>query len=106
MGLKQSLIDNNSIKLQEANNVITEKQSSLTKLIRSGSVRLQTTSCVQASSSPTPASGSGNEAGGDSERQTLLAIAALVAEGDRNTQQLNACIDAYQKVREAVNGQR
>jgi hypothetical protein len=99
-------INDNSIKLQEANNVITEKQSSLTKLIRSGGVRLQTTSCVQASASAAPSSGSSNQEGSESDRATLLAIAEIVAQGDRNTAQLNACIDNYNKVMEAVNAKR
>jgi hypothetical protein len=29
-----------------------------------------------------------------------------VAQGDRNTAQLNACIDAYESVRSLVNDQR
>lgn len=99
-------INDNSIKLQEANNVITEKQSSLNKLIRSGSVRLQNTGCVQPSTSTAPASGSSNQTGSESDRETLLAIAEIVAQGDRNTAQLNACIDNYNKVMEAVNAKR
>ena len=93
-------------KLQEANNAINEKQSALDAAIRAGRVRLPSPSCVQASSSATPAAGGGDEARAESDRQTLEAIAALIAEGDRNTQQLNACIESYNKVREAVNGQR
>ena len=99
-------INEQSNKLQEANNAITQKQTDITKLIRSGSLRIQTTSCVQNSSSPTPSSGSGDTQGSESDRQTLEAIAAIIAQGDRNTQQLNACIAAYNKVMETVNGQR
>jgi hypothetical protein len=99
-------INDNSIKLQEANNAISEKQSSLNKLIRSSSLRLQTPGCVQASASPATTSGSSNQAGSESDRETLLAIAEIVAQGDRNTAQLNACIDNYNKVMEAVNAKR
>lgn len=99
-------LNDNSTKLQEANNAITEKQSSLNKLIRSSSLRLQTPGCVQASASTAPASGSGSQAGSESDRETLLAIAEIVAQGDRNTAQLNACIDNYNKVMEAVNAKR
>ena len=99
-------LNDNSTKLQEANNAITEKQSSLNKLIRSSSLRLQTPGCVQASASTTPTSGSGSQAGSESDRETLLAIAEIVAQGDRNTAQLNACIDNYNKVMEAVNAKR
>jgi hypothetical protein len=99
-------LNDNSTKLQEANNAITEKQSSLNKLIRSSSVRLQTPGCVQASASTTPASGNSNQAGSESDRETLTAIAEIIAQGDRNTAQLNACIDSYNKVMEAVNVKR
>lgn len=97
-------LNQNSIALQEANNVITEKQSSLDRAIRAGRVRLPAPGCVQASSSPSPATGDRNDEASESERQTLAAIAAIVAEGDRNTAQLNACIQAYNEVMEKVNG--
>ena len=98
-------INDQSYKLQEANNAISEKQSSLNKLIRSGSVRLQATGCVQANASTAPASGDRNTEGGESDRATLLAIAEIVAQGDRNTAQLNQCITAYNQVMESVNSQ-
>jgi len=103
--LTKQLTDN-STKLQEANNAITEKQSSLNKLIRSSSLRLQTPGCVQTTASTAPASGSSSQAGSESDRETLAAIAEIVAQGDRNTAQLNACIDSYNKVMEAVNVKR
>ena len=99
-------LNDNSTKLQEANNAISEKQTSLDRAIRAGSLRLKTTSCVQTSSSPTPANGNSNQEGSESERQTLAAIAEIIAQGDRNTAQLNACIDSYNKVMESVNGKR
>jgi len=99
-------INEQSSKLQEANNAITQKQTDITKLIRSGSLRIQATSCVQNSPSTTPSRGSGDTQGSESDRQTLEAIAAIIAQGDRNTQQLNACIAAYNKVMETVNAQR
>ena len=103
--LTKQLTDN-STKLLEANNAITEKQSSLNRLIRTSSLRIQTPGCVQASASTAPASGSSSQAGSESDRETLLAIAEIVAQGDRNTAQLNACIDSYNKVMEAVNVKR
>jgi lipopolysaccharide export LptBFGC system permease protein LptF len=103
--LTKQLTDN-STKLLEANNAITEKQSSLNRLIRTSSLRIQTPGCVQASASTAPASGSSSQAGSESDRETLLAIAEIVAQGDRNTAQLNACIDNYAKVMEAINAKR
>jgi hypothetical protein len=99
-------LNDNSTKLQEANNAISEKQTSLDRAIRAGSLRLKTTSCLQTSSSPTPPNGNSNQEGSESERQTLAAIAEIIAQGDRNTAQLNACIDSYNKVMESVNGKR
>jgi prophage endopeptidase len=99
-------INDQSYKLQEANNAITQKQTDITKLINSGRVRLQATGCVQANASTAPASGDRNTEGSESDRATLLAIAEIVAQGDRNTAQLNQCIQAYNKVMESVNGQR
>jgi hypothetical protein len=42
----------------------------------------------------------------ESDRQTLAAIAAIVAEGDKAILQLNACIESYNAIREQVNGHR
>ena len=97
-------LNDNSTKLQEANNAISEKQTSLDRAIRSGSLRLKTTSCIQTSSNTPVANGNSNQEGSESERQTLAAIAEIIAQGDRNTAQLNACISAYEAVRSQVNG--
>ena len=99
-------INDQSYKLQEANNAITQKQTDITKLINSGRVRLQATGCVQANASAPTASGDRNTEASESDRATLLAIAEIVAQGDRNTAQLNQCIQAYNQVMGAVNGQR
>ena len=96
----------NSTKLMEANNAITEKQSSLDRAIRAGRVRLPSTSCVQASSSAAPASGDSAKAGSESDTEVLRLIAQIIADGDKAINQLNACIDSYNKVMEAVNGKR
>lgn len=105
-----------TVKLQEANNAINQKQFALDRAIRNGRVRFPASGCVSAAPSPAPAAGDRNEARSepdrpadktaDAERETLAAIAAIVAEGDRNTAQLNACIDAYNTLREQMNGKR
>jgi hypothetical protein len=94
----------NSTKLMEANNAITEKQSSLDRAIRAGRVRLPSTSCVQTSSSPTPSSGNSNAQTSESDGEVLRLIGEIISQGDRNTAQLNACISAYEAVRSQVNG--
>ena len=99
-------LNENSTKLQEANNAITEKQSSLDRAIRAGRVRLPSTSCVQTSSNTPVASGDSTKAGSESDTEVLRLIAQIIADGDKAINQLNACIDSYNKVMEAVNGKR
>lgn len=102
------------VELRKANDVITKKQTDLASAIRAGRVRLPAPSCPQASPSPAIALGNSDQARGepdrpadapsDAERATLQAIAEIVAQGDRNTVQLNACIDAYANMRNIING--
>ena len=109
-------INATATQLEEANNAISQKTSALDRAIRAGRVRLPAASCVQASTSDTTAPTNSKETGSqpdrqadpavDAERATLQAIAEIVAQGDRNTAQLNACIDAYESVRSLVNDQR
>ena len=103
--LSQQLNDQ-STKLLEANNAVTKKQSDLDRAIRAGRVRLPAASCVQASAGSSAPSGNQPEAPSESERETLRLIAEIAADGDRAINQLNACIDAYNQVKEAINGQR
>lgn len=109
-------LNTTATQLQEANHAVNEKSSALDRAIRAGRVRLPTASCVQTpATAPAPA-GDRNQTGGqpdrqtdevaDSDRETLAAIAAIVAEGDRAINQLNACIDAYNQVKDSINGQR
>ena len=97
-------INETSTKLQEANNAVTKKQTDINALIRAGRVRLPASGCVQTTASTTATTGDSKEAGSESDRATLEAIAAIAAEGDRAINQLNACIDAYNQVREQLNG--
>jgi hypothetical protein len=107
-------LNQQSAKLQETTNVINEKQSALDRAIRNGRVRLNTSSCVQpakdAATTTTNSEKTGSESNrqvdqpSDSDRETLSAIAEIIAQGDRNTAQLNACIDAYNSARDLING--
>ena len=99
-------LNENSTKLMEANNAISEKQSSLDRAIRAGRVRLPSASCVQTNGNPTVASGNSSQTGSESDAETLRLIAQIAADGDRAINQLNACIDAYQAVMEKSNGKR
>ena len=99
-------LNEQSSKLLEANNAISEKQSSLDRAIRAGRVRLPSTSCVQTNGNPPAASGNSNQAASESDTETLRLIAQIAADGDRAINQLNDCIDAYQAVMEKSNGKR
>ena len=98
-------LNNTSSQLREANDVVTKKQTDLDAAIRAGRVRLNSSSCVQAATSAASASGNQTETS-ESERETLRLIAQLAAEGDRAINELNACIAAYNQVREAINGNK
>ena len=93
-------------KLQEANDALNQKTTALNNAIRAGKLRLPASSCVQPASSSAPASPDRNTETSESERQTLEAIATIVAEGDSAILQLNACITSYNEMRELVNGKR
>lgn len=106
-------LNEQSSKLLEANNGIAEKQTALDRAIRSGKLRLNASSCVQTASSPSTPTGDRNQAPSepnrpadataDADRETLAAIAQIVADGDKAVNQLNACIDAYNQVRGTLN---
>ena len=104
----------NATKLLEANNAINQKTSALSAANRAGKLRLNTASCVQPAKDSSFTSSNSEKTGGqssgqtdvasDSERATIEAIAEIVAQGDRNTAQLNACIDAFNEARDLING--
>ena len=97
-------LNQTSTQLREANDVVTKKQTDLDIAIRAGRVRLNS-SCVQTATSAATASGNQAEAS-ESERETLRLIAQLAAEGDRAINELNACIAAYNQVRDTINGNK
>ena len=96
-------INDTSTKLLEANNVVQQKSTDLDRAIRAGRVRLPSSSCVQAAPSSTVASTDSADAS-ESDRQTLLLIAQIAADGDKAINSLNACITAYETVRSELNG--
>ena len=106
----------NAAKLQETTDVINQKQNALDRAIRAGRVRISAPSCPQPATAAATAAPDRKETGSqpdrtpdpapDAERETLQAIAEIVAQGDRNTAQLNACIDAYNEARDLLHGKR
>jgi predicted extracellular nuclease len=108
-------INQNATKLLEATNAINQKTSALSAANRLGKLRLCPSSNVQAPTS-TPVATTDTKAtsepdrptdtASDAERATIEAIAEIVAQGDRNTIALNACVDSYNDVRNLLNDKR
>ena len=102
-----SSLNNQTETLRKAKNEINKKQSDINALVDAGRLRLPVPaapSCVQPTPDAAPAVRDRDEARPDTYREAIKAIVAIAIEGDRNTVQLNACIDTYNKVREAING--
>ena len=104
-----------SAKLQEANDAINKKTTALAVANRAGKLRLCPPSNLQAPTSASIASTDtkatsepdrqANEPS-DAERATIDAIAEIVAQGDKNTVALNACVDSYNQMRDLLNDKR
>ena len=105
-------LNQQSLKLQEANDAINKKTTALSVANRAGKLRLCPSSNVQASTSPSITSTNTEatsqpdrptDTASDAERATIEAIAEIVAQGDRNTVALNACVDSYNQMRDLLN---
>lgn len=96
-------VNDKSYALRKAQDDISKKQTDINKLVDAGGLRLPTPSCVQPTTDATPAARNREETRPDSDREVIKAIVALAVEGDRNTTQLNACIDTYEQVRGVIN---
>jgi hypothetical protein len=101
-----------SAKLQEANDAINKKTTALAVANRAGKLRLcppsnvqTTTSTASTSADPKATSQPDRQVNepSDAERATIDAIAEIVAQGDRNTVALNACVDSYNQMRDLLN---
>jgi hypothetical protein len=101
-----------SAKLQEANDAINKKTTALAVANRAGKLRLCPTSNVQTptntsitstDSKATSESDRPTNEPSDAERATIDAIAEIVAQGDKNTVALNACVDSYNQMRDLLN---
>lgn len=96
-------------KLRKANSEIAQKTSALSTANAAGRLRLPSTqSCPSLPATADAAAPTGNRGEGPSEleRQTIEALIAIAADGDRAAARANACIDAYNAVREQMNGKR
>jgi hypothetical protein len=108
-------LNQQSLKLQEANDAINKKTTALAVANRAGKLRLCPASNLQASTSASIASTDTKATSesdrptnepSDAERATIDAIAEIVAQGDKNTVALNACVDSYNQMRDLLNDKR
>jgi len=106
-------LNQQSAKLQEANDAINKKTTALAVANRAGKLRLCPTSNVQTATSSSTTSADTKatsqpdrqtDTASDAERATIDAIAEIVAQGDKNTAALNACVDSYNSMRDLLNG--
>jgi len=77
--------------------------------IDSGALKLripvQATSCpVSAPADPTPPAGDSVQATAELDGATAKSLVAITDQGDANTRQLNACIDAYNSIYQTLKG--
>jgi len=108
-------LNQQSAKLQEANDAINKKTTALAVANRAGKLRLCPSSNVQTPTN-TASTSSDTETTrqpdrptnepSDAERATIDAIAEIVAQGDKNTVALNACVDSYNQMRDLLNDKR
>jgi len=105
-------LNQQSAKLQEANDAINKKTTALAVANRAGKLRLCPTGNLQTSSSSSITSADSKTTSksdrqtnepSDAERATINAIAEIVAQGDKNTVALNACVDSYNQMRDLLN---
>ena len=101
-----------SAKLQEANDAINKKTTALAVANRAGKLRLCPSSNVQTTTNTASTSADSKATSepdrqtnepSDAERATIDAIAEIVAQGDKNTVALNACVDSYNQMRDLLN---
>jgi len=105
-------LNQQSLKLQEANDAINKKTTALSAANRLGKLRICPTSYVQTTTNTSFASTDSKATSepdrqanepSDAERATIDAIAEIVAQGDKNTVALNACVDSYNQMRDLLN---
>ena len=98
----QEALNKQSKILSKAKNEVSKKQSAMDRLADTGGLRLPT-SCIPATTNTGTPSGNSSPNGAELERETIKALNAIAADGDRAIVQLRACVAAYEEVREAIN---
>jgi len=98
-----SAVTTQATKLQKANYDAKIAAKERDAAIASGNLKLRlpvkAPVCpVQTAGDPAPAAGDSVQAGAELDATTAQSLVAITDQGDANTRQLNACIDAYNAV--------
>jgi hypothetical protein len=100
-------IQNQSLKLQKANQdakLVQQKRNSDTLKLR---IPVQAPVCPVHTASDAPvASGDSVQANAELDREVAKSLVAITDQGDANTRQLNACIDAYNAAYQTLKGMK
>jgi hypothetical protein len=103
-------VNNQTNQLLKAQNEAKIAQQKRVAAIDSGALKLRVpvkTSCpVPATDNPAPPSGNSVQATAELDRETAKALIAITDQGDANTRQLNACVDAYNAVYQTLKGKQ
>ena len=106
-----SAIQTQSTKLQKANQDAKLAQQKRNSDIESGTLKLripvQSPVCPVHTASDAPAtSGDSVQATAELDREIAKSLVAITDQGDANTRQLNACIDAYNAAYQTLKGMK
>jgi hypothetical protein len=104
-----TVVQTQSTKLQKANQDAKLAQQKRNADIDSGALKLRlpvkAPVCpVQAATDTPVASGDSVQASAELDGETAKSLVAITDQGDANTRQLNACIDAYNAVYQTLKG--
>ena len=103
-------IQTQSTKLQKANLDAKLAQQKRNADIDSGSLKLRVltkTSCpISTATDTATAARDSVQATAELDREVAKSLVAITEQGDANTRQLNACIDAYNTVYQTLKGQK
>ena len=101
--MTEKLVDQET-QLRKAQDEIAKKQSAMHELARTGRLRLPTPSCVQTPTDASTPAGDSSPPQTESERSLISALIDIAADGDKAITKLNSCIEAYNQVRDLING--
>ena len=97
-----SAVTTQATKLQKANQdaklIAKERDAAIASGVLKLRVPVQANCPVPAAGDTAPAAGNSVQAGAELDSKTAQSLVAITDQGDANTRQLNACIDAYNHV--------